>query len=399
MGAHAACGELKVPVETVAIIPARGGSKGVPGKNLRAVNGIPLVGRTVRAAVDAVLVDSVYVSTDDEHIADVARAYGADIITRPPELSGDDATSESALLHALDVLKAKGENPRFTVFLQCTSPFTTADHIDAVVTALRTSSASAAFAATPDHSFLWRVGSDGFAEGVNHDEKVQRKRRQDLEAQYREAGSIYAMRTTDFLRAGRRFCGPSVLVPINAPPIEIDSEDDLQVCSALASASARTEFQLPRSIRALVMDFDGVLTDDRVLVSDSGGESVLCSRSDGLGIGLLRQIGIKMLILSKEKNSVVAARAAKLQVPAHHGIDDKLPVLMEWMQSENVARSETIYLGNDVNDLPCLKWVEWPIAPADAHPEVKRVARYVTTAKGGRGAVREVADSLVRARA
>jgi YrbI family 3-deoxy-D-manno-octulosonate 8-phosphate phosphatase len=152
-------------------------------------------------------------------------------------------------------------------------------------------------------------------------------------------------------------------------------------------------------IRAIAFDFDGVFTDDRVLVSETGEESVFCSRSDGMGIGLLRNAGIHMIIISKEKNTVVAARAKKLSLEVVHGCDDKLPVLKEWMQRISATPDTTAYMGNDINDLECLNHVGCAIAPADAHPEALAIADVITTKPGGRGAIREVADAVVKARA
>ena len=149
------------------------------------------------------------------------------------------------------------------------------------------------------------------------------------------------------------------------------------------------------AIKAIAFDFDGVFTDDRVLVSETGEEHVFCSRSDGHGIGMLRDAGVHMIIISKETNRVVAARAAKLSLEVVHGCDDKLPVLKEWMQRVRTSRTTTAYMGNDVNDLECMHHVGLAIAPCDAHPAVLAIADLVTTHPGGRGAIREVADKLV----
>ncbi len=188
----------------------------------------------------------------------------------------------------------------------------------------------------------------------------------------------------------------SQLIPLSSKSIP---EADIEFCQTLATHLGRRSFNFPGGIRALVMDFDGVLTDDRVLVSEDGKESVLCSRGDGLGLGMLRQTDIQMLILSKERNGVVRARANKLQIEARNGIDDKLSVLNDWVRERGITLADTIFVGNDVNDLPCMLAVGWPIAPADAHPDVRKVARHVTTAKGGRGAIREIAELLLDRRA
>lgn len=134
-------------VETIAIIPARGGSKGVPGKNVARVGGIPLIARAVRAALSSGVIDLVVVSTDDAVIASAARTAGAQVVERPAEISGDTASSESALLHALDTLAADGIAPRVTAFLQATSPFIPSDALRDAVAAVRDGRADSAFSA------------------------------------------------------------------------------------------------------------------------------------------------------------------------------------------------------------------------------------------------------------
>ena len=151
-------------------------------------------------------------------------------------------------------------------------------------------------------------------------------------------------------------------------------------------------------IRLLVMDFDGVLTDNGVYVTEDGRESVRCDRSDGLGLERLRTSGVATLILSKEKNPVVSARAGKLQIPCIQGQDDKLEVLVTFARERGVALEEIAYVGNDVNDAECLQAVGLPIVVADAWPAVLPLARYRTSRPGGRGAVREVCDLLMKAR-
>lgn len=384
----------------VAVIPARGGSKGVPRKNVRPLGGTPLVARTVQAALAARLVDAVYVSTDDAEVAAVARAAGAEVIDRPAEISGDAASSESALLHALDMIEAEGDPVDVLVFLQCTSPFTAPEEIDACAAAIGRDGAACSFAASPNHGFLWGVGPDGFAAGVNHDHTQPRKRRQDLPPQYLETGAVYAMNAVAFRAAGVRFCGPAALVSVEAPPVEIDHESDFALAEAIIAlrSGATPAPGLPAGFKALVMDFDGVFTDDRVLVDENGREAVFASRSDGMGLGRLRKLtDIRLLILSKEPNPVVTARGRKLAIEVRQGIDDKLPELDRWLAEHGISRAQTIYIGNDVNDLDCMKAVGFAVAPADARPEAKAVARLVTQAEGGRGALRELCEALIAA--
>lgn len=151
-------------------------------------------------------------------------------------------------------------------------------------------------------------------------------------------------------------------------------------------------------VRLLVMDFDGVLTDNGVYVMEDGRESVRCDRSDGLGLERLARSGLPTLILSKEKNPVVSARAGKLKIPCIQGQDDKLAVLVTCARERGIELDEIAYVGNDVNDAECLRAVGLPIVVADAWPDVIPLARYRTSRPGGRGAVREICELLLDAR-
>lgn len=147
-------------------------------------------------------------------------------------------------------------------------------------------------------------------------------------------------------------------------------------------------------IDVLVFDFDGVMTDNRVAVLEDGREAVFCNRSDGLGIGRLRALGVPMLVLSTEVNPVVAARCAKLKLECLQGIEVKEDALAKWLAARGYDPARTIYVGNDVNDLGCLRLAGYPVAVGDAYDEVKAIARLVLKRSGGHGAVRELADMI-----
>ena len=217
----------------LAVIPARGGSKGIPAKNLQAVGGLSLVARSVQAALASRGVERVVVSTDDDAIAAEAQAHGADVVRRPADLSGDTVSSESALLHALETLDEQGPLPARLVFLQCTSPFTSGAQIDQVLAALEDPVINSAFAVAPWHGFLWRL--DG--RGINHDPQHPRQRRQDLEPAFLETGAIYAMTTAAFRASGSRFCAPWQPVVIDDSGPEIDTPADLALCRSLAATA------------------------------------------------------------------------------------------------------------------------------------------------------------------
>jgi YrbI family 3-deoxy-D-manno-octulosonate 8-phosphate phosphatase len=383
------------PTEVVAVIPARGGSKGIPRKNVRRVGGVPLVARAIAAARATASVDRVVVSTDDSAIAAVAHEWGAQVIERPSALAGDDATSESALLHALDVLEASGVETEVLVFIQATSPFIDPRDIDVAVDLVRSNEHDCVFSATETYGFLWSARA-GVAAGVNHDPRV-RPRRQDREPHYLETGAFYVMDATGFAAAGHRFFGRIGFVDVaESGAIEVDTEEQLALAQVMAPLF-RQDADL-MDVRAVVTDFDGVHTDDTVTTDADGRETVRVSRSDGMGVARLRRAGIPVLILSSETNPVVSARARKLQVDVRQGIDDKVTALREWADERGIALSQVAYIGNDINDLGCLDVVGYPVAVPEGHPLVLAAARVIVSRTGGHGAVRELADRVLRDR-
>ncbi|MCD4781600.1 MAG: HAD hydrolase family protein [Candidatus Omnitrophica bacterium] len=152
--------------------------------------------------------------------------------------------------------------------------------------------------------------------------------------------------------------------------------------------------ELFRRIKLLVCDFDGVFTDNSVIVDENGKESVICSRSDSLGVEMLKKKGINVIVISKERNNVVQSRCQKMGIPCFWGIDEKLSVMQKEMKEYGLEPDEVCYLGNDINDLECMRYVIG-VAVGDANDQAKEIARYVTKANGGRGAVREVADHIL----
>ena len=212
---------------SVAIIPARGGSAGIPRKNLRKVGGVPLIVRAIRACTISHRIDLTVVSTDDPEIAELSRAEGATVITRPAELATGQATSESAVLHALEELRERRCGyPAWTVLVQCTSPFLEGSDLDRLVDVLASGTADSCFLAARSHRFLWRVGSNGAATAVNHD-MSRRLLRQELEPEFVEAGAAYGFRTEGFLSNRNRFFGRVVLVELDpARALEIDDPSD-----------------------------------------------------------------------------------------------------------------------------------------------------------------------------
>lgn len=380
---------------TLAIIPARGGSKGVKRKNVLSLAGKPLLAWTIEAANSAELVDRTVVSTDDYEISQIAYSYGAEVVNRPKTLSGDDSKSEDALLHVLsDPRYSREFSPDLVVFLQCTSPLTLSTDIDGTIATLIREDADTSFAAIPFHFFIWRRDESNAAFGVNHDSTI-RQLRQMRPPEYLEAGAVYVMKRNGFLHHEHRFFGKTVIYEMSPEHhCEIDTPIDFAIAAALIRR--RNESSSQRGLqfhpKAIAFDFDGVFTDNRVYVDQNGIETVVCNRGDGHGLSRIRELGIKLAVFSTETNSVVAARCAKLQIDCFHGLTQKTPALREWLQRHDISPNETMYLGNDVNDADCLQLVGFPVVVNDAHPDIHDKAALVLHRPGGYGAVRELCD-------
>lgn len=156
--------------------------------------------------------------------------------------------------------------------------------------------------------------------------------------------------------------------------------------------------ELLASVRLIAFDFDGVFTDNTVYVTQDGVESVRCWRSDGLGLSRLQSVGVQAFIISTEANPVVTVRAKKLKMPCKQGIEDKAATILETCRELGIASEQTMFVGNDINDIPAFKSVGVPVAVADAYPEVYPHVIYRTEKSGGFGAVREVCDLIFHAK-
>jgi YrbI family 3-deoxy-D-manno-octulosonate 8-phosphate phosphatase len=383
-----------MPGAAIAIIPARGGSERVPRKNLVRVAGLPLIAHSILHASGAEGVAETYVSTDDGEIASVAREYGAEVVLRPPDLAGAEATSEAALLH---VLNERGDDPELVVFLQATSPVRSASDVDAAIRTLVDEDADSVFSAAPDHRLLWRR-EDGVPRPLNW-EVERRPRSQELSGQWVENGSIYVFRPRVLREHGNRLGGRIALYPMDYwSSFELDSPDDVRLLEWILTSVRPPAARWPERIALVVFDFDGVMTDNSVALGAGGAETVSVSRGDGLGVARLRDAGMPMVVLSTETHPVVGERCAKLGLECRQGLADKAAALRGLLDERGIAASEVAYVGNDLNDLGCFELVGFPVAVADAEPALKVRAALVLSREGGRGAVRELCDLLLARR-
>lgn len=404
---------MKKAHEILAIIPARGNSKSILRKNIRNLGGYPLIAYSIAAARQSQRVTRVLVSTDDEEIAHIAREYGAETpFLRPDEFSQDDTQDLPVFQHALRWLKDNEQYiPDVVVQLRATSPFRPHGLVDSAIELLlahpEADSVRGVVPSTQNPYKMWRIGDDGSMRPLLTIEDIPEAfnaPRQQLPDTFWQTGHIDAIRLRAILE--KHSMSGEVILPLMidaAFTVDIDTLLDWQRAESSLKEGrldvvtpGRIHTALPPSVSLLVMDFDGVMTDDRVWVDGDGREMVAANRADGLGLERLRHLtDIQVLVMSRESNPVVAARCTKLNLPVLQNVKDKAAALKSLMEEKKISPAQVVYIGNDLNDLPCFPLVGFTVVPADANVELKQQAHLVLQRNGGFGAVRELCDLLI----
>jgi len=369
-----------------AIIPARGGSKGLPRKNIRQIAGFPLIYWTIKAAQQSRLLDEVYVSTEDSEIASIARSCGAQVLNRPEHLAQDTTTTLEVLRDCLSHLSCDT-----VVVLQPTSPLRNSDTIDSCI------------------SEYLAGGYDTLATG--HTVKTveygthDNMRRQDINGFFYDDGNVYIISRAvlDENRwSGFAICRKELPRELR---YEIDDAIDFFIVEALLKKRLMEGTQPSEvhsraaEVKLLVMDVDGVLTDGAMYYSESGDELKKFTTIDGMGISFLHNAGIATALITGEKTSLITRRSRKLSIDyVFQGVTDKLSVLNKLIQTLGITNNETGYIGDDLNDLEVMNNVGFPVTVPNGHEKLKKVACYCTEKPGGSGAVREVCELILQAR-
>lgn len=401
--------------EILAVIPARGGSKGIPRKNIKLFAGYPLISYSIAAALQSKYVTRTIVSTDDEEITGVAREWGAETpFLRPSELAQDQTTDLPVFEQALAWLKEhENYTPDLVIQLRPTSPIRPRACVDEAVELLlahpEADSVRGVVPSGQNPHKMWRLhGKDqpmtpllaveGIAEPFNAPRQI-------LPPTYWQTGHIDVIRPRAIIEQGS-MSGKTILPYLIDPrfTVDIDTPFDWLRYEGLVRNGgldmvdpASKRRTLPARISLVALDFDGVLTDNRVWVDENGYERVASSRGDSMGLWLVRRsLPIEFIVISTETNPVVSARCKKLGLETHQGIANKVEVFHEVLKQKNIPAEETVFVGNDVNDLGCFREAGFAVAPADAEAEVKRCADLVLQHNGGKGAVREFCDLILQ---
>ena len=372
----------------VALLPLRGGSKSIPGKNLRVIAGRPLYAWSLGAALDSGCFDAVYVASDSKEIRDDARArFGSrvHVIDRSPENATDTASSESVMLEVASKVECDVMS-----LVQATSPLTRPEDFRAARARFEREGLDSLLTGVELKRFFWTHD----AQPLNYD-PARRPRRQDFAGTVMENGAFYFTRSQLLTRTGSRLCGRIGVYRMHDEcAAELDEPSDWDVLENLL----HRRLTAARDIRMLVVDVDGTLTDGGMYYDANGEALKKFDTRDAKGLLMLRDAGVRVCIVTQENSAVVHARMRKLGLTDTYfpGTTDKPAWLADAGARWQVSLAQTAYIGDDLNDLECLRGVGFSCCPADARPEVRNAVQYVCGARGGSGAVREVTD-LIRA--
>lgn len=346
----------------------------------RPVAGRELVCHTLDHARSIKGLGPISIATADLAIAEIARRENVRV-----ELH--DAARDPATIPAF--LRDKAIDR--AVVLDALMPFRDPRHIADAIDLLDRPGVARVQSAAALHGQLWR--SKGARTTLLSTKDT------DDAAHFQSTSSILAIKRKSTAAA------KTLLVPAtdSLASFRVDSFDDLDTAESILYSRQRSALKpLLRRVRLLVLDFDGVMTNNLVLVMQDGSEGVLCNRSDGLGLGMLKAAGLSIAVLSAESNPVVSRRCEKLAIECIQGVKDKLAGLKRLLDIKGINPGEVAYVGNDVNDLPCMDHVSAhggvAIAVADAHPAVRAHVQGSTRLPGGYGAVREVVDWFLQLR-
>lgn len=382
----------------VGFIPARGGSKSIPLKNVRPFNGKPLICYSIDAAMGCEAIDLVVVSTDDQQIANVvSERYGnnsqVEVFWRDPNTATDTASTESAMLDF-----AEKREFDHIILMQATSPFTAKSDLEGAIDHYFSAAFGGLISVTRQKRFFWNSDSEG-AVPLNYDPQ-QRPRRQDFSGQLVENGAFYISSRENLIQSKCRVSEPYTLWEMDEVSyFEMDEPSDWVIGENLMRLKNSQESPvagIASAIKLVITDVDGVLTDAGMYYDNEANELKKFNTRDGKGFELLRKAGIKVGIITAEDTEIVARRGKKLQVDyLYQGVKDKVAVLNEILQELSIPAQEVAYIGDDLNDLGVLSKVGLSACPSNAEKEVFEVATYHCQAPGGGGCFRELANLIL----
>ncbi|MBN2980615.1 N-acylneuraminate cytidylyltransferase [Cohnella algarum] len=380
----------------VAYIPVRGGSKGIPNKNIKLFCGMPLVYWVVKAAVECEIIGKVFVATENEQIEQVVKSFvlpKVSVISRSEESATDTASTEYGMLEF-----AEQYDFDKIVLIQATSPLLESEDLTQAIQKYYESKVDSLVSVVRQKRFLWKQ-EDNLAIPVNYNPS-NRPLRQQWDGFLVENGAFYMTTKDRLLKSKCRISGEITAYEMHEETyFEIDDLADWIIAEQLKLK--RGKLQSLSHIKLLISDVDGVLTDAGMYYSSDGQELKKFNTRDGKGIELIRAAGIHVMLLTSENIELVKRRGEKLKADyIFMGITDKKMFLEHFFKNHpEYSFNSTAYIGDDINDLECIQLSSFSAAPSDSHEEVRKYAKYICKTEGGKGCVREVCDLLIKERA
>lgn len=384
----------------VAFIPVRGGSKSIPSKNVKDFCGKPLVYWVLKAAAECSAISKVYVSTDSKEIKECVERLNISnviVVGRSAETANDYASTESAMIEFAEQYDFNN-----IVLIQATSPLLQSIDLDNAIAKYIKTKSDSLLSVARQKRFLWQYANE-YAKPVNYNPQ-KRPRRQEWEGFFVENGAFYITSRENLLSSRCRISGNIELYEMKDESyFEIDEESDWLIAEQLKKVQLNN---IPNeninfdNIKLLVCDVDGVLTDAGMYYSPSGDVLKKFNTRDGKGIELVRKAGIKVMWLTSENTDIVRKRAEKLKIDyLFMGISDKLEFIKQFFDKNNNYNFEsTAYIGDDINDLECLKKCSFSAVPRDCIEIMKEAAKHICRYNGGQGCVREICDLIISRR-
>uniref|UniRef100_A0A667YBA4 N-acylneuraminate cytidylyltransferase n=1 Tax=Myripristis murdjan TaxID=586833 RepID=A0A667YBA4_9TELE len=381
-----------------ALILARGGSKGIPLKNIKMLAGVPLIGWVLRVAVDSDVFDSVWVSTDHDEIERVAKAWGAKVHRRSPEVSRDSSSSVDTIKEFIRL------NPEVDVVchIQATSPCLHPFHVKEALEMITLHGFDSVFAVVRRHQFRWKEvkrESGEMTKPLNMD-PTNRPRRQDWDGELCENGSFYFC-TKELLETQGCLQGGKVAYYEMLPEysVDIDVDIDWPVAEQRILRFGYFGKQKLEVVQLMLCNMSGCLTDGRIYISASGEEMLSISTRDTMGIHMLMKEGVKVVLLVSSEDPITKVLCDKvaqrtgcqvLQMGA-----EVLGDVEELMEEMKLDWKDVAYMGNDEPDVLCLNLAALSAVPRDAPAVAVNAAKYTCRSPGGMGAVREFAEYIL----
>ncbi|KAF4114697.1 N-acylneuraminate cytidylyltransferase A [Onychostoma macrolepis] len=382
------------PRHIAALILARGGSKGIPLKNIKKLAGVPLIGWVIRAALDSGVFDSVWVSTDHDKIAKVASACGAQVHRRSPEVSKDSSSS-------LDTIKEfSRQNPDVHVIcnIQATSPCLHPKHLKEAVEYITKERCDSVFSVVRRHNFRWQEVKNGDCRCTKplNLNPACRKRRQDWEGELCENGSFY-FATKELIEQGLLQGGKMKYFEMKPEySVDIDVDIDWPVAEQRVLRFGYFGKDKPEVVKLLLCNLSGCLTDGQIYISANGEEMVSINTRDQAGIDMLKK-EVKVILIEKDPiaKALVDKLSQRMSCRILLNVDDKLEMVQKLMKEEKVEWKDVAYLGNDEPDVKCLQLAGLSAVPKNAPKVVLNHAKYICHNAAGHGALREFAEHIL----